>query len=72
LKVTALPIEPPSTDEEMPEPPAYSDSEFVAEAVAHRPGMDLLEELDMLLEEQHGPIPDEILAEAEMAWTDAE
>lgn len=47
-------------------------SHYVAEAVARRLELDLLTELAELLEAEHGPVPPELLAEAEAAWPDAE
>lgn len=47
-------------------------SHYVAEAVARQLELDLLAELATSLEDEHGPVPDEYLAEAEAAWPDAE
>lgn len=47
-------------------------SHYVTEAVARRLELDLLAELSELLEAEHGPVPEEYLAEAGAAWPDAE
>jgi Arc/MetJ-type ribon-helix-helix transcriptional regulator len=47
-------------------------SHYVAEAVARQLELDLLAELAALLEAEHGPVPEEFLAEAEAAWPDRE
>jgi Arc/MetJ-type ribon-helix-helix transcriptional regulator len=47
-------------------------SHYVAEAVARQLELDLLVELSELLDAEHGPIPEEYLAEAGAAWPDAE
>jgi Arc/MetJ-type ribon-helix-helix transcriptional regulator len=47
-------------------------SHYVAEAVARQLELDLLGELAALLEAEHGPVPEEFLAEAEAAWPDHE
>ena len=47
-------------------------SHYVAEAVARQLELDLLAELAALLDAEHGPIPEELLAEAGAAWPDAE
>lgn len=47
-------------------------SHYVAEAVARQLELDLLAELSELLEAEHGPVPEEYLAEAGAAWPDAE
>jgi Arc/MetJ-type ribon-helix-helix transcriptional regulator len=47
-------------------------SHYVAEAVARQLELDLLAELAALLETEHGPVPDELLAEAGAAWPDVE
>lgn len=47
-------------------------SHYVAEAVARQLELDLLAELAALLEAEHGPVPEEFLAEAEAAWPDHE
>ncbi|MFO7250272.1 MAG: hypothetical protein DIU60_005925 [Actinomycetes bacterium] len=45
-------------------------SRYVAEAVARQLELDLLAELAELLEAEHGPVPEDLLAEAEAAWPD--
>jgi len=45
-------------------------SHYVADAVARQLELDLLTELAALLEAEHGPIPEEYLAEAGAAWPD--
>jgi hypothetical protein len=45
-------------------------SHYVTEAVARQLGLDLLAELAALLETEHGPVPEEFLAEAGAAWPD--
>ncbi|GAA1119197.1 hypothetical protein [Nocardiopsis composta] len=45
-------------------------SRYVCEAVADRLERELLTELNLLLEEEHGPISERYLAEA--AWPDAD
>lgn len=47
-------------------------SHYVAEAVARQLELDLLAELAALLDAEHGPIPEELLAEAGAAWPDVE
>jgi Arc/MetJ-type ribon-helix-helix transcriptional regulator len=47
-------------------------SHYVAEAVARQLEVDLLAELAALLEAEHGPVPEQFLAEAEAAWPDHE
>lgn len=47
-------------------------SQYVTEAVARRLEMDLLAELSSLLAAEHGPVPEEYLAEARAAWPDDE
>ncbi|WP_201776561.1 hypothetical protein [Allosalinactinospora lopnorensis] len=47
-------------------------SRYVTEAVAKQLELDLLAELSVLLEEEHGPVPEDALAEAEAAWPDAD
>lgn len=47
-------------------------SHYVAEAVARQLELDLLAELAALLDAEHGPIPEEFLAEAGAAWPDVE
>lgn len=46
-------------------------SQYVTTAVTRQLELDLLAELSALLEADHGPIPEEYLAEAEAAWPDA-
>jgi Arc/MetJ-type ribon-helix-helix transcriptional regulator len=43
-------------------------SHYVAEAVARQLELDLLGELSELLDAEHGPVPEEYLAEAGAAW----
>jgi Arc/MetJ-type ribon-helix-helix transcriptional regulator len=45
-------------------------SQYVTEAVARQLELDLLGELSALLQEEHGPISDEALAEARRSWPD--
>jgi Arc/MetJ-type ribon-helix-helix transcriptional regulator len=47
-------------------------SQYVAEAVSRQLERDLLAELSELLAAEHGPIPEEYLAEAQAAWPDGE
>ena len=47
-------------------------SQYVTEAVARQLGLDLLAELSELLAAEHGPVPEEYLAEARAAWPDSE
>ncbi|RSM75832.1 hypothetical protein DMH04_37485 [Kibdelosporangium aridum] len=47
-------------------------SRYVTEAVARQLELDLLAELSELLDAEHGPIPEEYLAEAGAAWPDVE
>ncbi|MDE3722669.1 hypothetical protein PWG71_14865 [Nocardiopsis sp. N85] len=47
-------------------------SRYVTEAVARRLEADLLAELVALLEEEHGPVDEAALAEAEALWPDAD
>jgi Arc/MetJ-type ribon-helix-helix transcriptional regulator len=47
-------------------------SHYVAEAVARQLELDLLAELTALLDAEHGPVPEDLLAEAGAAWPDAE
>lgn len=47
-------------------------SKYVTEAVARRLEADLLAELAGLLDEEHGEVPEDLVAEAEGAWPDAE
>jgi hypothetical protein len=46
-------------------------SQYVTEAVARQLELDLLGELSALLQAEHGPISDEVLAEARRSWPDA-
>jgi hypothetical protein len=43
-------------------------SQYVTEAVTRQLEMDLLDELSALLTTEHGPVPEEYLAEARAAW----
>jgi Arc/MetJ-type ribon-helix-helix transcriptional regulator len=43
-------------------------SQYVTEAVTRQLEMDLLAELSALLTAEHGPVPEEYLAEARAAW----
>ena len=45
-------------------------SQYVTEAVARRLEMDLLSELAESLSAEHGPIPEQLIAEAQAAWPD--
>jgi Arc/MetJ-type ribon-helix-helix transcriptional regulator len=47
-------------------------SQYVTEAVARHLELDLLAELSELLAAEHGPVPEEYLAEARAAWPDGE
>lgn len=47
-------------------------SHYVTEAVARQLELDLLAELAESLGAEHGPVPEEYLAEAAAAWPDAE
>jgi Arc/MetJ-type ribon-helix-helix transcriptional regulator len=47
-------------------------SQYVTEAVTRHLEMDLLDELSALLTSEHGPVPEEYLAEARTAWPDDE
>jgi Arc/MetJ-type ribon-helix-helix transcriptional regulator len=47
-------------------------SQYVTEAVTRQLEMDLLDELSALLTSEHGPVPEEYLAEARAAWPDGE
>jgi hypothetical protein len=47
-------------------------SQYVTEAVARQFELDLLAELSELLTSEHGPVPEEYLAEARAAWPDEE
>jgi Arc/MetJ-type ribon-helix-helix transcriptional regulator len=46
-------------------------SQYVTEAVFRQLERDLLAELSALLATEHGPVPEEYLAEARAAWPDA-
>jgi Arc/MetJ-type ribon-helix-helix transcriptional regulator len=47
-------------------------SQYVTEAVSRQLELDLLDELSELLTAEHGPVPEEYLAEARAAWPDSE
>lgn len=47
-------------------------SQYVTEAVTRQFELDLLDELSELLGAEHGPVPEEYLAEARAAWPDSE
>lgn len=47
-------------------------SQYVTEAVSRQLEMDLLAELSELLAAEHGPVPEEYLAEARAAWPGGE
>lgn len=47
-------------------------SQYVTEAVSRQLEKDLLAELSELLAAEHGPVPEEYLAEARAAWPDGE
>jgi Arc/MetJ-type ribon-helix-helix transcriptional regulator len=47
-------------------------SQYVTEAVSRQLELDLLAELSELLASEHGPVPEENLAEARAAWPDDE
>ncbi|WP_017594345.1 hypothetical protein [Nocardiopsis potens] len=47
-------------------------SRYISEAVATRLERERLIELNLLLEEEYGPVSEEYLAEAEAAWPDAD
>jgi Arc/MetJ-type ribon-helix-helix transcriptional regulator len=47
-------------------------SQYVTEAVTRQLELDLLDELSELLIAEHGPVPEEYLAEARAAWPDSE
>jgi Arc/MetJ-type ribon-helix-helix transcriptional regulator len=47
-------------------------SQYVTEAVSRQLELDLLAELSELLASEHGPVPEEHLAEARAAWPDDE
>ena len=46
-------------------------SQYVTEAVTRQLELDLLDELSELLTAEHGPVPEEYLAEARAAWPDS-
>jgi Arc/MetJ-type ribon-helix-helix transcriptional regulator len=46
-------------------------SQYVTEAVARQLELDLLGDLSALLEAEHGPVADTLLAEARHSWPDA-
>ncbi len=46
-------------------------SQYVTEAVSRQLERDLLAELSASLAAEHGPVPEEYLAEARAAWPDA-
>jgi Arc/MetJ-type ribon-helix-helix transcriptional regulator len=46
-------------------------SQYVTEAVARQLELDLLGDLSALLEAEHGPVAEELLAEASNSWPDA-
>jgi hypothetical protein len=46
-------------------------SHYVTGAVARQLEVDLLGDLSALLHAKHGPVPEELLAEARLAWPDA-
>ena len=57
----------------MPKPsPSRPRLFFLTEAVARQLELDLLAELSELLATDHGPVPEEYLAEARAAWPDGE
>jgi Arc/MetJ-type ribon-helix-helix transcriptional regulator len=45
-------------------------SQYVTEAVSRQLEMDMLAELSELLSAEHGPVPEDYLAEARAAWPD--
>jgi Arc/MetJ-type ribon-helix-helix transcriptional regulator len=45
-------------------------SQYVTEAVTRQLELDLLDDLSALLAAEHGPVPEEYLAEARAAWPD--
>jgi Arc/MetJ-type ribon-helix-helix transcriptional regulator len=45
-------------------------SQYVTEAVSRQLELDLLDELSDLLSAEHGPVPEEYVAEARAAWPD--
>jgi Arc/MetJ-type ribon-helix-helix transcriptional regulator len=47
-------------------------SQYVTEAVTRQLELDLLDELSELLTAEHGPVPEEYVAEARAAWPDSE
>lgn len=47
-------------------------SHYVTEGVSRQLEQDLLAELSELLTEEHGPVPEEYLAEARAAWPGSE
>jgi hypothetical protein len=47
-------------------------SQYVTEAVTRQLERDLLSDLSELLSAEHGPVPEEYLAEAHAAWPDGE
>ncbi len=47
-------------------------SQYVTEAVTRQLELDLLGELSELLVSEHGPVPEEHLAQARAAWPDDE
>jgi hypothetical protein len=47
-------------------------SQYVAAAVSRQLELDMLAELSELLAAEHGPVPEEYLAEARAAWPDGE
>lgn len=47
-------------------------SQYVTEAVTRQLELDLLDEVSELLAADHGPVPEEYLAEARAAWPDNE
>ena len=46
-------------------------SHYVTGAVARQLEVDLLGDLSALMHAKHGPVPEELLAEARLAWPDA-
>ncbi|HEY2280180.1 MAG TPA: CopG family transcriptional regulator [Streptosporangiaceae bacterium] len=47
-------------------------SQYVTEAVTSQLQLDLIAELSRLLAAEHGPVPEESLAEARAAWPEGE
>lgn len=47
-------------------------SGYLTEAAARRLELDRLDDLLASLEKTHGPVPDDLLREAEAAWPDAQ